>query len=761
MSPTNSHTPSRPASSTYAGIFLISVAALLLQITFIRIFSASIWYHFAFLVVSIALFGFGASGVALGFIDPLRDSRNRWLSAGLFALTAVGAYFGTRAIPFSPFRILQDPIQILYFALYDVLLLVPFFFAGLTVATILRSHPERAGRLYAFDLVGAAVGVGVVFVTLPAIGAPGAVAMAAAIGGLAAAVMATGVWRLVWGTAAAGLAIAAVLPGVIPDIRLDESKLVRDEIGKYNGTLAFSAWNALSRIDVVERTWENPVIYIDAAAATPITPMRTTAEARADIASTAFRVSDGPRVLIIGLGGGVDVQNAIAMGAASVTAVEINPIIIGLVTNRYAEQVGRVFERPDVSIVRDEGRSYLQRMDERVDVIQITLIDTWAASASGAYSLSENYLYTTEAFETYLDRLSDDGMLSMTRWYYEVPRLAVLARAALERRGVASPGEHVAVVRSGLLALLLVKSTPFIGTDLEVIDEAVADLGAELLYDPLSPRNETFYDDLFAEARAEEALEDSQLNLRATTDESPFFFQMARWDRINFRDLGRYSGENVLEPLTIPAGQAALLAALLIGVLLSAVMLIISLKRGGGGDPSWLVYFLAIGLAFIIVEVVLIQRLTLFLGHPTYAVTSVLFSILVFSGAGAAWSDRKGPASVVPVVTWGLPASLLLIAFAAPPLLGMWMGLPLALRLIVAAFVIAPSAIMMGTLLPMGIRSVGERGVPMGWAANGCASVIGSVLAVLIAMVWSYKIALLAAGAIYMLAIVVLRRKIA
>jgi spermidine synthase len=761
----------QPSRSVYAGIFAVSAATLLFQVTFVRIFSVSIWYHFAFLVVSVALFGIGASGVALSFMKPgPREERYRALAPACFSVSALLAYVLTNAIPFSPFRILQEPRQLFFFLVYDVLLMAPFFFSGAAVAFILRAFPARAGSLYAFDLVGAAVGTLLVFFVLPAGGARGAIALASALGLVSAAFLAP-LPRMRRGFVIAAVLHAPLLamPSLLPDVRMDSTKPVTTEVKERGGIHVVSRWNALSRIDVVERAGANPMIFIDAAAATPVTPPQDSTRASRDLSTIAYRLRPGGAVVVIGSGGGVDLQNALALGARSVMAIEINPIIIDLVTNRYRDFVGDAFRDPRVRLVRDEGRSCIARSRERFDVIQITLIDTWAASVSGAYSLSENYLYTTEAFSEYLSHLDDDGLLSITRWYYEMPRLTALARAGLEEIDIDQPSRHVIVVHEKIRSTLLVKRTPFTASEVARAREYARASAATIGYDPLNPASDTPYSNLLSAADPTSLYEDAPIALHPVRDDSPFFFQMTRWKSVNLDALRGFGGMGFLEPLAIPVAQIALLSALVISLVLSAALIAVPLVvKKGRAVPrerrwTWLVYFLCLGLAFIIVEVVLMQRFALFLGHPTYSVTAVLFAILLFSGLGAAWSDRRSGTTAElakPVLYW-LPIAIVALAFVVPTVLRELISLPHAARLSIAVALIAPVAFLMGIPFPLGIRAIAATGgkhIPWAWAANGCASVVGSVCAVLGAMVWNFSTMLLIAGAIYVFALVLLSR---
>lgn len=753
-----------PTRLIFLGLFLISAATLLFQVTFTRIFSASIWYHFAFLVVSIALFGFGASGVVLSLErtagrGPIRPS---W-SAALFGATTVLAYLGTNAIPFSPFRLLQSPIQFLYFLLYVVLLAAPFLFAGLTTGLLLREWPARASRLYAIDLAGAASGTLLVFLALPRLGAPATVFLAAGIAFISAACLAP---ELRLRSAFAGLCALVVpflvAPALIPDVRVDETKLRASMMEDGRGRIAYAAWNMLSRIDVVERPDQDPAILIDSAAMTWLRPSGgDPARLRARITSLAYQLRKQAGAVIIGSGGGENVQTALALGARRVTAVEINPTIVDLVQGRYRNYIGGVFSDPRVRLVRDEGRSFIQRSGELNDVIELTLIDTWAAGASGAYSLSENYLYTTDAFRAYYRHLSPDGLLAITRWTFEAPRLLALGRAALVSLGIQDPAAHLLLLGQDRRVLFLMKRAPFTADELGFVRQAAQEHEWEILHDPLQPNPRSAYDQLLSSPDPEAQFASSWTTLRPVGDDSPFFFQMGRWRNLKLGSLASLRGGSFLQPLSLPVGQVVLLSALLLGLLLSVGLLAIPLRLGAVPREDrylWLGYFAALGVAYMMVEVVLMQRFALFLGHPTYSVTVVLLSLLLFSGLGAWLSDpRRGTISgVLRPVAFGLPPALLLLAFAAPPVIRSWIGLPHPARVLIAVALIAPVGTLMGVPFPVGIRAAGSshsEHVPWAWAANGCGSVIGSSCAVLGAMIWNFSTMLVVAAALYALAL--------
>lgn len=753
-----------PPRSAYGGLFLLSAGALLFQVTLIRIFSAAIWYHFAFLVVSIALFGIGASGVALALRRPAAGRDLSFAPLG-FAASTILAYALVQVIPFAPFEMFRDPAQVAWFLLDDLLLAIPFFFFGSTVAQVLARWPERAGRLYAFDLAGAAVGVLLLFVALPVLGARGAVALAAALGVGAALLLATSRVRRFTAVPLLGAALLLVArPQTLPAVRLDPTKPVVAAASEPGAALAFTRWSPLARIDVVESRTAPPMIFLDAGAATPVVGTRDSLAALDDGSALAPAIRRNGAVAIIGSGGGIDVQNALALGARNVTAIEINPVILELVRGRYADASDRVFFDPRVHVVQDEGRSAIARSRRKFDVIQSTLIDTWAASASGAYSLSENYLYTVEAMQTFLDHLAPNGLLTITRWYYESPRLVSVIRAALARRGITDPARHLMVIEQRLRTTVVVKNEPFTPEE----SAALARFGSlsperVVQHDPLAPSDTSFFS-VFLESR------DPRQFYRATdfavtpvTDDAPFFFQLTRWSRLRPSSISTFTGHNMLEPVALPVGQIVLVVALGLAIVLSLGLLAVPLAAGAApqtGRWRWLAYFGALGVAYIAVEVALMQRLALLLGHPTYSVTLTLFAILLFTGLGASWADRlRAPAAAVarPLLA-ALAVALLFTAFVLPRLVPLWLPLPLPVRVALAILVIAPAAFTMGLPFPLAIRTLGgERGaIAWAWAANGCGSVVGSVLAVLGAMLVGFSIVLTLATVVYTAALLLL-----
>lgn len=764
----------RPSWKVFIAIALLAGAVMLFEIALTRIFSFAIWHHFVFMVISVALLGFALSGVGLQLRPALGSpptQRAAWYTV-LFGVTAVVAVWVVAQVPFDSTRIAREPVQLVYLGVYYATLLVPFTLAGLALVSLLNGFPAVVGQLYASDLVGAGLGCLAVVGTMQWVGGDGVILLVATTAAASAwllrlevpkgrASLAPG-WLLV--VAACALAVPWA-PRLLP-IRPGVGKALTEMLDTQrfpHARLAYSQWNALSRIDVVEQSgtvrWtgspNSPTasppetqIVIDGDAATPL--VRNDGDLQAltfldyTLSSATSQVFHPKRALVIGAGGGVDVLAALHHGAAHVDAVEINPIIVGLATERYADWVGHLFQRPEVTLHVGEGRSFVRQRLARYDMIQLSLIDTWAASASGAYSLAEGYLYTVEAFEDYLEDLTDDGVLTLTRWLWQPPRetlkLCTVAAAALRRRGVDHPERHVAILASEQLGTMLVKRSPLTAADLAALRQVAEARRFQILYAPgLVGPNE--YGRFFTAANPDAFVNAYPYDVRPATDDSPFFFQFGWW-----RD-AKLLGSGWRLSTYLLSGRLVLLATFVQAFAASLALLVVPLVVGGmrsaaaeHARPSGvLAYFFLIGLAFMLLEITLMQRFTLFLGHPVYAIALVLAVLLISAGAGSRCAARlTGTARRPWPVFLAIAGLTVLYAIGLAPVFRAALGLALPVRLGFAALLLFPLGFCLGVPFPAAIASLvrSHPSPPIGWAwaANGCASVVGPILAVLLAM---------------------------
>jgi hypothetical protein len=496
-----------------------------------------------------------------------------------------------------------------------------------------------------------------------------------------------------------------------------------------------------------------------------------------DVTNVGYYLRPNGKALVVGTGGGRDILSALSFGAQSVVGVELNKDIIATVNNRFGDFTGHLDRNPRVRFVNDEARSYVARGTDHFDFIQISLIDTWAATAAGAFVLSENSLYTTEAWHIFLTHLSERGVLSVSRWYFadqpgEVYRLATLAAASLRGIGVQNPREHIAIIRnmaarhqrgtpedSGAAGVgtILVSRRPFSQEDIDLLERTSAALGFDVVLSPRSTLDPIFVRltttaDLAAFAAA------FPLNIAAPTDDSPFFFHMLRLrDIFRWDSVGPTIGSQNTQAVFVLGGLLA--TVVLLTILCIFVPLRLSSNRVPlGGNLSLLVFFAAIGLGFMLIETSQMQRLIIVLGHPTYALSVVLFSLLLSSGAGSyltqgVEASRIGRSGLRRLGT--LLAVLLLFGILTPVLVRSFEGASTWVRILVAVGALIPPGLLMGMAFPLGMKVAARRApalTPWLWGANGAMSVVASVMTIAIALTWTISTAFWTGFACYAVA---------
>src|SRR5882724_13537931 len=531
----------------FLGISLITLSVLMLELSLTRLFSATMYYHFAFMAISLALFGSGASGVFIYIVQRgLKPERTgQWLSAAamLFALSNL---FSLYVILANPLTFETGPENYYRLARIYGATALPFFFAGCAVTLAITRLATEISKLYLFDLAGAALGCLLLIPVLNFIGAINIVILVSALGATAG---------VLFGIASEGnraVAVCAlVLAFGLAGLVVYNSNTHRIDIRKSKGfeekSLLFSKWNSFSRI-TVERSFDTTVeIKIDADAATGISKDASKSAIHQDaldaLSALAHNLRRDANVLIIGPGGGNDVMAARVFGQKHITAVEINPIIAldVMSSEPFKSYSGSIYQQPNVRLVVDEGRSFIRNSHDRYDIIQATMVDTWAATAAGAFSLSENNLYTVEAFKDYATHLTDDGMLTMTRWYFEPPdqllRLITLTRAMMNELGISNPAEHVVLIRDPKAgtdrtpAIYIFKKSEFTANEVCSIEMIARANQFQLLFTPLTRPSNVFTQ--MIEAPDPASLWASlATNVEPTRDNNPFFFNSVRLSNI-------------------------------------------------------------------------------------------------------------------------------------------------------------------------------------------------------------------------------------
>lgn len=782
----------------YAGIFLMCCGTLLLELSLTRVMSVTLWYHFGFLVISTALLGFGASGVALALWRRLREEmpldRSLSVLAFLFGVTAVASFWLQQHIPFDPFSLLSNLRQLWLMPLFLLTVVVPFFFAGLAVGLLFTRGSASVNRLYAFDLLGAGVGCGAIALVLPVLGGAGAVVFAAVLGLLASLVFGWKEARRV-ALGAGVLAIAFLVLASVAETALPLTITANKHSFALKPT--YSAWNIFSRIDFFDipksKSRTHPAVGFVFDAGTAFTEIPNLMPDYRAVAATMTKPMDfdsqvaylgrsKPSVLIIGSGAGQEVLDAVQYGAGKVTAIDINPIIENVIKHRFKNRWDGLFDLPEVQLVTAEGRSFVRRSHDTYDAIISEHTISNSAIASGALALTENYVLTREAFEDYYAHLSPDGVVFFTRPQNQIPRLFATGREVLQAHGVTDLGAHFYAFggRPGVnpqksrfnrfFAGFLIKKTPFTSDEVRAIS---AFLGIDtpkgevaVLYSPLDPQTGTIYQHLLNATDVTTVYADSADMIAPATDNQPFFNQHTRWSSIGWHTISDLFRQGKMGRMALedrPVAEVTLIVLLAQTILIAGILIVLPLLRFKREDlrapdrGRILVYFAGLGLGFIFIEVVFLQHFTLFLGQPLYTFAVVLAGLLMFTGLGAYLSDRPGGASRARL-RFIIPALLVLLAVTAwltPMMFRAALGLPLFARVALALAVIAPLGIMLGMPFPTGLRVVAAEApglVPWAWGINGFFTVMGTILALMFAMMFGFLTVLVMAGVCYLLA---------
>lgn len=767
-----------------AGVAISSFAALLLELALTRLFSVVLFYHFAFLAISIALLGLGSGGV---FAYLGKSWLNQFSTRPLLSRLCVG---NALVVPIVLEIVLHVPVSLnlsrANFVRLTAIYLasaMPFFVTGLEFSILFARESRHISRLYGADLLGGALACLGVVPLLNWLGGPNMVLFAGVMAAVAGAAWAASAnqRKLTLGIATALLLIiTANYSGRLVDVVYAKG-IFRDK-----AWVEFARWNAISRVEVDKQDGAKAVV-IDADASTyimnadPRQWQGTEWQKNLMSAPPALANILRPRgeYAIIGPGGGVDVLRAVASGSPSVTGIEINPIIANTVMRgRYADYSYRLYERPEVHIQVTDGRSFVRNAKQNFDVVQMTLVDTWASTAAGAFALSENSLYTVEAFREYFEHLKPDGMVAITRWEFREPREALrvvsVAMQALHEQGIENPARNFIVVSEGELdedgipVVVLAKKGAFTVDEEQAVR---AHLGSypplAALYLPSDPKDNPF-SSLIARNDPYAFSQGYPYNVAPVNDNAPFFFFTLKLDRfLHQKDLSRGIDWKV------NLGVVVLAMVLVISFVAVLAFLVIPLAVRGGGRqerPFRLLYFVAVGLGYILVEIAFIQRFVLFLGHPTYALTVVVFLLLLSSGTGSLASRRwlaQTRCGWFPLAF--IVGALLLYVFILPDLLNTLVGLPFAAKLLVSGLLLVPLGLAMGMPFPTGLRALAsvpvpefpapdkggfpENAVEWAWAMNAGSSVLGSVLAMVIAIQFGLNVTLACGAAAYLAAI--------
>lgn len=768
--------------NTYLGIFFIALSTLMYEILLTRIFSVTMGYHFAFMAVSLAMFGMTV-GAIIVYVMPGRFPQERInavlaKNAFYFSLSTILSFLFHLFVPFVHGMSIAG-IAVTVFTYAEIS--VPFIFSGICISLILTRFPASVNKLYAADLIGASLGCILVVITLNVSGGPTGVFITALFSAVAA-------WILLpkpesskgFRSIVIVYTIAITLFSVFHTVLVQEHNpwlrlyWIR---GEWADKPLYEKWNSFSRvsIDGDSTKYETPfgwglsnkydrsrkirqlMLNIDAHSTTVLSHFSgDTSELfhlKYDVSNMAQYLRRNGDLLIIGSGAGRDVLSSLAFGQKSVLGIEINKDMIKAINGDFGGFTGHLDKYPNVEFVGDEARSYIQRMDagRKFDIIQVSVIDNWSAAASGAFVLTENALYTVETWKLLLSRLKPDGILTVTRFFRAKPiehyRLMNITADALRESGITDLRRHIVLVkceqeerrqdRSGTGTLLISRS-PFTQQELQTIDSLNSTFEFESILSPTSAADSVFVKLTSDDKTRSELNRNFPVDISSPTDDKPFFFHY-----MNFSDLPDlqfwkewdmgFNAKAIFILLTL-AGTMAILSLLCIVIPLKITSRKVNLK----GTMPLFIFFSAIGLGFMLIEISQIQRLNIFLGHPTYSLAAALFTMLLSSGIGSYFSGASNIKSSKPIARFiALLIILVLFGTVTPYIIIAFREYSTAIRIVVSVLTLFPIGLLLGMAFPIGMKLASEKSegiTPWLWGINGVMSVLATVISIIIAM---------------------------
>jgi hypothetical protein len=762
------------------------MSVLALELALMRALSLRFWHHFAYLIIGVALLGFGASGTAITLLRRKILARPRAWLAGLGAAFSFSIPLSLRLLRSVPLELeflAWDLPQLRNLLLLELLLFVPFFLGAAVIGVALLDRPERITGHYVANLVGSGVGAIGAVAMMYLLTVPELLVATAAAGYLGAAALFP--WRRAAGAvlgvaAAAGISLLAWLAPYEPEV--SQYKELNVRLHSKGTHLMHRREGPLGRIDVVGGpgvhdapclgpgaimylgSWRRAALLLDGEMLGVVHDCKRRQDWEfMDFTTQAlpYALRSRPRVLIVGSAGGAEIGLALFHRSQTIVALEGNPQIVEMMRGLLLRRGGRIYQAEGVEVVVSEARGYLSAGERRFDVIQVA---PPGDAAAGLRAIQECYLYTKESFIAMFDRLSETGLLCLTASRQRPPRqelrLLDTAAAALRARGW-DPRRHIAMIRGMLDVSVLVSKRPFTTDELAAIPAFCQDNRRQfdLCYLPGMERPRAATDgqpdrpyyfeaarDLLGEQR-KQFLANYVFDVAATSDDKPYFFHFFRWESLDFltEKLRGYSRA------FMELGYLILIAAIAQAVVVAALMILLPLVpgiralRAARRRAASLGYFLMIGIGFMLLEMGFLQKLVLYLADPIYSASVVISSFLIFAGLGSLLSQRwRGSLRrTVSIAGAAVVLAGVVYLFALDGWLALTQSWSIPLRFLIAAATIAPLALAMGHMFPAALRQVGTAApalVPWAWAANGFASVVATVGAPLIAIHWGFFI---------------------
>jgi len=794
----------KPRVSLLAAVAMISASALAYEVLLMRLFSIIQWHHFAYMMISLALLGYGVSGV---FLALNRDRLAQHFPAAimtnmlLFSLFAPACFLLAQQIPFNPAEMLWTSVQLLYLCGIYLILALPFFFAANVVGLSLYRYKSQVSSIYAADLFGAGLGSAGVILLL-SIMFPEKILTVLMLSGLLATLLVSSYtfnapkhWTIA--SVIIGLAVIFTPTGWMA-LKVSPYKSL-NQLLQVPGTKIIDRYSSpLGLISVVKSditplrhapglslnaTTEPPeqlAVFTDADNMTAITRYDGNPETLGYLDQTTsalpYHLKQHSDILILGAGTGSDILQANYHAIKHVDAVELNPQIIDLVQRKYADFAGYLYSSAHVNVHLDEARGYLAATDKTYDLVNISLLDAFGASTAGLYSMAENYLYTEQAIREYLRHVSANGYLSITRWIKipprDEPKLLATVINALKDANVRQPGQQIVMIRGWQTSTLLVKNGTLSAEEISRLKQFCTERSFDLVYYPGISESEVNRFNIQQQPYLYEAavallgdqspafIDAYKFNIEPATDDRPYLFHFFKWRTLpEILSLLGTGGSFLLE-----SGYLLLIAALVQAMLASLLLIALPLwlwksklgiEPGSGSHLRILVYFFCLGLAFLFIEIAFIQKFILILHHPLYAITVVLSTFLLSAGAGSYFSTKlssrtEKSAFMLPMAAIALLSIGYSLGFEA--IAGFLLKTGSLSRYLFSIILIAPLGFCMGMPFPMALANISRTApalIPWAWGINGCASVISAILATLIAMQFGFTVLIFLAVILY------------
>jgi spermidine synthase len=787
------------------GILLVSLSTLMLEFTMIRVLSVSLWYHFAFMIISIALLGFGISGVTIAVSDKLNKANiNNLLSliSVFYTVSILASFLLINRIPFDPFSMFVQPIQFAYLPLYYILIVLPFFFAGLIIGLLFTRFKQNINKLYFFDLLGAGLSCFLFILVLPKFGGSGGIAVSSLLAAIASLILNSEKNKYSFTVLVSSLILVFINilfltnPESYLPIRVSDNKFYGNYIKDNPELKILTEWNSFSKVDVLKDD-EPPIdaypVYtavIDEGNSTTNIPnvpnVTDSLPPPADASNLAMILkNDSANVFVVGSGGGGEILSALSHNAKTVTAVEINGILNDLIKKQFAAHwTAGIANNKKVNIITDDARSWLRGKRIKYDVIISAHTISASATASGAMSLVENYILTKDAIKDYLQHLKLDGILYVTRPEAQIPKLVTTIKIAYDEMSGVKSQNHFFIFKRppsefekdmSFLTGIVYKKDGFNEFDIQLLKTQAALLNLEIVYDPVS-NQDGIYKDLITSNNIYETIKKYPANLLPATDDNPYFEHQTDFTDLSpslIKETFSQTDRAIITMVQKPVAESSLIVILIQAVIISVLLILLpiyikfrksedikNIKKG-----KFIIYFASLGLAYIMIEICLIQKFTLFLGQPVYTMLTVISTLLIFSGIGSMFSDNiiKLIKGKLYILFTFICLYTILIGLLNPMIFEALVRLDILYRIIISAAIIAPLASAMGIPFPLGMKQINyPKGnanrylAAFSWGINGFFSVLGSILVVILSMSYGFRIVFILSALLYGIAFLVI-----